>query len=112
HLATRKPPIRSSKKRSPRACLGHIAGNWSLVVIIPIPMTPLDIQEILSLLPHRYPMLMVDRVVEITDESIVGIKNISFNEPQFNGHFPGLPIMPGVLIIEAMAQVAGLLVGK
>jgi beta-hydroxyacyl-ACP dehydratase FabZ len=75
-------------------------------------MSPLDIQEILALLPHRYPMLMVDRIVEFTEDSVVGIKNISFNEPQFAGHFPGLPIMPGVLIIEAMAQVAGILVGK
>jgi 3-hydroxyacyl-[acyl-carrier-protein] dehydratase len=75
-------------------------------------MTSLDIQEISALLPHRYPMLMVDRIVEITADSIVGIKNVSVNEPHFNGHFPGLPIMPGVLIIEAMAQVAGILVGK
>jgi 3-hydroxyacyl-[acyl-carrier-protein] dehydratase len=75
-------------------------------------MTSLDIQEISTLLPHRYPMLMVDRIVEITEESVVGIKNVSVNEPHFNGHFPGYPVMPGVLIIEAMAQVAGILVGK
>ena len=75
-------------------------------------MTSLDIQEISALLPHRYPMLMVDRIVEITDDSVIGIKNVTVNEPHFNGHFPGLPIMPGVLIIEAMAQVAGILVGK
>jgi 3-hydroxyacyl-[acyl-carrier-protein] dehydratase len=75
-------------------------------------MTSLDIQEISALLPHRYPMLMVDKIVEITEDSIVGIKNVSVNEPHFSGHFPGLPIMPGVLIIEAMAQVAGILVGK
>jgi beta-hydroxyacyl-ACP dehydratase FabZ len=75
-------------------------------------MPSLDIQEILTLLPHRYPMLMVDRVVEITEDSIVGIKNVTFNEPHFTGHFPSLPVMPGVLIIEAMAQVAGILVGK
>ncbi len=75
-------------------------------------MPSLDIQEILALLPHRYPMLMVDRIVEITEDSIVGIKNVTVNEPQFTGHFPGLPVMPGVLIIEAMAQVAGILVGK
>jgi len=74
-------------------------------------MTPLDIQEITALLPHRYPMLMVDRIVEITNDSIVGIKNVTFNEPHFIGHFPGYPVMPGVLIIESMAQVAGILVG-
>jgi 3-hydroxyacyl-[acyl-carrier-protein] dehydratase len=75
-------------------------------------MPSLDIQEILALLPHRYPMLMVDRIVEITENSIVGIKNVTVNEPHFTGHFPGLPVMPGVLIIEAMAQTAGILVGK
>jgi len=74
-------------------------------------MTPLDIQEITTLLPHRYPMLMVDRIVEITNDSIVGIKNVTINEPHFIGHFPGYPVMPGVLIIESMAQVAGILVG-
>jgi 3-hydroxyacyl-[acyl-carrier-protein] dehydratase len=68
----------------------------------------LDIKAILNLLPHRYPMLLVDRVVEITEKSIVGLKNVSINEDFFNGHFPGHPIMPGVLIIEAMAQAAGL----
>jgi 3-hydroxyacyl-[acyl-carrier-protein] dehydratase len=75
-------------------------------------MTALDIQEISQLLPHRYPMLMVDRIVEISSDSIVGLKNVTVNEPHFTGHFPGFPVMPGVLIIEAMAQVAGILVGK
>lgn len=75
-------------------------------------MAALDIQEISAILPHRYPMLMVDRVVEIHADSIVGIKNVSVNEPHFNGHFPGVPVMPGVLIIEAMAQVGGILLGK
>ncbi len=73
-------------------------------------MPSLDTQAILDLLPHRYPMLLVDRIVEITDDSIVGIKNVTFNEPQFAGHFPGFPVMPGVMIIEAMAQTAGILV--
>jgi 3-hydroxyacyl-[acyl-carrier-protein] dehydratase len=72
----------------------------------------MDVQEICEILPHRYPMLMVDRIVEITDEGVVGIKNVSMNEPQFTGHFPGYPVMPGVMIIEAMAQVAGILVAK
>lgn len=71
-------------------------------------MITLDIQEIQKILPHRYPMLLVDRVVELEPmKRAVGIKNITFNEPQFMGHFPGNPIMPGVLLIEAMAQVGG-----
>lgn len=64
--------------------------------------------ELLELLPHRYPFLMVDRIVDIKgDESAVGVKNVTINEPQFQGHFPNRPIMPGVLIIEGMAQTAG-----
>jgi 3-hydroxyacyl-[acyl-carrier-protein] dehydratase len=74
-------------------------------------MTALDVQEISQLLPHRYPMLMVDRIVEISADSIVGLKNVTVNEPHFTGHFPNFPVMPGVLIIEAMAQTAGILVG-
>lgn len=72
----------------------------------------MDLQEICEILPHRYPMLMVDRIVEITDDGVVGIKNVTINEPHFIGHFPGYPVMPGVMIIEAMAQVAGILVAK
>jgi 3-hydroxyacyl-[acyl-carrier-protein] dehydratase len=66
--------------------------------------------EILEALPHRYPFLMVDRVIEMNgDESAIGIKNVTFNEPQFMGHFPGNPIFPGVLMIEGMAQTAGVM---
>ena len=72
----------------------------------------MDFQEISEILPHRYPMLMVDRILELTEDSIVGIKNVTMNEPHFTGHFPGYPVMPGVMIIEAMAQVAGVLVAK
>jgi 3-hydroxyacyl-[acyl-carrier-protein] dehydratase len=69
-----------------------------------------DIREILRLMPHRYPFLMVDRVTDIRgDEHGVGIKNITINEPQFLGHFPENPVMPGVLVIEGMAQTAGVL---
>ncbi len=70
----------------------------------------LDIKEIMNILPHRYPFLMVDRVIEMEPgKRIVGIKNVTINEPFFQGHFPGHPVMPGVLIVEAMAQVAGIL---
>ncbi|HSR15221.1 MAG TPA: 3-hydroxyacyl-ACP dehydratase FabZ, partial [Gemmatimonadales bacterium] len=70
----------------------------------------LDIGRILDVIPHRYPMLLVDRITEVVgSERIVGIKNVTINEPFFQGHFPGHPIMPGVLIIEAMAQVGGFL---
>lgn len=70
----------------------------------------IDIQGILSLLPHRYPMLLVDKVVEIDgNKRAVGIKNVTMNEPHFMGHFPGRPIMPGVMIVEAMAQTAGVI---
>jgi 3-hydroxyacyl-[acyl-carrier-protein] dehydratase len=70
-----------------------------------------DIQRIMACIPHRYPFLLVDRVVEINgDESGVGIKNVTINEPQFTGHFPERPVFPGVLMIEAMAQTAGVLV--
>lgn len=70
----------------------------------------IDIQEILELLPHRYPFVLVDRVLEFTPgKHIAALKNVTINEPFFTGHFPGRPVMPGVLIIEAMAQAAGLL---
>ncbi|HTC26802.1 3-hydroxyacyl-ACP dehydratase FabZ [Dyella sp.] len=71
---------------------------------------PVGVEQIQQLLPHRYPFLLVDRVIEfVPDKSVVTIKNVTINEPFFNGHFPGHPVMPGVLIVEAMAQSAGLL---
>ncbi|ENN94846.1 3-hydroxyacyl-ACP dehydratase FabZ [Bartonella vinsonii] len=67
-----------------------------------------DIEKLLSILPHRYPFLLIDRIVEINGEQeAIGIKNITINEPHFMGHFPAKPVMPGVLILEAMAQTAG-----
>ncbi len=70
----------------------------------------LDIKKVMELLPHRYPFLLIDRVLELEDgKSLSAIKNVSINEPFFGGHFPGQPIMPGVLILEAMAQATGLL---
>jgi beta-hydroxyacyl-ACP dehydratase FabZ len=68
----------------------------------------LDINVIQKILPHRYPFLLVDRILESTDNKIIGLKNVTINEPFFQGHFPGHPIMPGVLILEAMAQVGGI----
>ena len=76
------------------------------------PVTQADIQLIQAILPHRYPFLLVDRVRDIDGtSSAVGIKNVTMNEPHFQGHFPGTPIMPGVTIVEAMAQTAAVMVG-
>jgi beta-hydroxyacyl-ACP dehydratase FabZ len=71
-----------------------------------------DAREIQSILPHRYPFLLVDRVVELGEDKIVALKNVTQNEPFFQGHFPGMPVMPGVLIIEALAQAGALLACK
>lgn len=75
--------------------------------------TLLDIQEIIKILPHRYPFLLVDKIIEIDNENdiIVGQKNVTINEEFFQGHFPGAPVMPGVLILEALAQTGAVLVG-
>ena len=77
-------------------------------------MSVMDVNEILGILPHRYPFMLVDRITEMDFENqcIVGYKNLSFNEPFFQGHFPGEPIMPGVMQLEAMAQIAGILLNK
>lgn len=72
--------------------------------------TPLDIREIMRFLPHRYPFILVDRILDLVpNTSVTGLKNVTINEPFFQGHFPAAPIMPGVLILEAMAQVGGVL---
>lgn len=74
-------------------------------------MQPMDISEILNLLPHRYPMLMIDRIIELVPgEKVIALKNVTINEPYFIGHFPTTPVMPGVLIVEAMGQAGGVLV--
>lgn len=79
----------------------------------PITIDSIDITEIMKMIPHRYPFLLIDRVVDVViDKSAVGIKNVTVNEPHFTGHFPSKPIMPGVLIIEAMAQTSAVLVVK
>ncbi|OGV65404.1 MAG: 3-hydroxyacyl-[acyl-carrier-protein] dehydratase FabZ [Lentisphaerae bacterium RIFOXYA12_FULL_48_11] len=76
-------------------------------------MSTLSIDDIMKLLPHRYPMLLVDRIIECDDKKkIIGLKNVTVNEPFFQGHFPGVPVMPGVLQIEAMAQVGGILLNR
>ena len=73
--------------------------------------TTLDIYEIQRILPHRYPFLLIDRVIDLTPrERIVALKNVTINEPFFQGHFPNLPIMPGVLVVEAMAQAGGIII--
>ncbi len=74
-------------------------------------MHSLDISEILALLPHRYPMILIDRIIDlIPGEKVVALKNVTINEPYFTGHFPTTPVMPGVLIVEAMGQAGGVLI--
>jgi beta-hydroxyacyl-ACP dehydratase FabZ len=73
------------------------------------PDVAMKTEQILGLLPHRYPFLLIDRVLEVTDERVRALKNVTYNEPYFQGHFPGAPVMPGVLQIEAMAQAGGIL---
>ncbi len=75
------------------------------------PVTSADLGLIQRIIPHRYPFLLVDKLRDIQEKSAVGIKNVTFNEPHFQGHFPGAPIMPGVTIIESMAQTAAVMVG-
>jgi 3-hydroxyacyl-[acyl-carrier-protein] dehydratase/UDP-3-O-[3-hydroxymyristoyl] N-acetylglucosamine deacetylase/3-hydroxyacyl-[acyl-carrier-protein] dehydratase len=76
---------------------------------VELPALPLDVPAIERILPHRAPFLLLDRVVELTADHIVAIKNVTYNEPFFAGHFPGNPVMPGVLILEALAQAGGVL---
>ena len=77
----------------------------------PVDVTLIDTKQLLNMIPHRYPFLLIDRLVDVRhDHSAIGVKNVSVNEPFFQGHFPGHPVMPGVLIIESMAQTAAALV--
>ena len=73
------------------------------------PAPAMRIEQILASLPHRYPFLLIDRVLDVTEERVLALKNVSINEPFFQGHFPGAPVMPGVLQVEAMAQAGGIL---
>jgi beta-hydroxyacyl-ACP dehydratase FabZ len=75
-------------------------------------LNSLRAEQILGLLPHRYPFLLIDRVLEVSDDKVVALKNVSINEPYFQGHFPGVPVMPGVLQVEAMAQAGGILASR
>src|SRR3954463_13851521 len=70
------------------------------------------IEQVLAALPHRYPFLLIDRVLELSEDRVLCLKNVAFNEPYFQGHFPGVPVMPGVLQIEAMAQAGGILASR
>lgn len=93
----------------------HTQSDANLVPSIDAPVTGtvISIEEIHKLLPHRYPFSFVDRIIKyVPGQLAVGLKNVTFNEPHFQGHFPGRPIMPGVLIIEAMAQVGGVVLGQ
>ena len=102
HITATKPSHRGTVTLV-RAMLAQAAGHSNREL-------PVDIEQIMRILPHRYPFLLVDRIVEMQEKTrIVGIKNVTINEPFFQGHFPGHPIMPGVLIVEAMAQVGGVL---
>jgi beta-hydroxyacyl-ACP dehydratase FabZ len=90
-------------------------GRWNVADPVTLPATEkrvvYNVTEIMGFLPHRYPFLLVDRILEVEgDTRIVGLKNVTINEPFFQGHFPGAPVMPGVLILESMAQVAGVLI--
>ncbi|MGE5656828.1 MAG: 3-hydroxyacyl-ACP dehydratase FabZ [Actinomycetota bacterium] len=81
--------------------------------VVPAVKTTFTLEEIHQILPHRYPFALVDRIIDyVPGKRAVGIKNVSFNEPHFQGHFPGRPIMPGVLIVEAMAQVGGIVLAQ
>ena len=81
------------------------------VPVYDVNLTPvIDIHQIMDMLPHRPPFLLIDRILELSDQKVVGMKNVTMNEPFFTGHFPDAPVMPGVLIVEAMAQTGGILV--
>lgn len=113
HIIVIKPGHNINIKLVKRLYESIIKKEERIQSFVPIGIDPmLDINQIMNVLPHRYPFLLVDRIIEMTDTKAIGIKNVSINEPYFNGHFPGKPLMPGVLIVEAMAQVGGILMLK
>jgi len=108
------PPGRFGSTRRDGLYLGlavrALARDRRRVSVSEVDLKQMDIHKVLSLLPHRYPFLLIDKVLEFeTDARLLALKNVTYNEPFFNGHFPVRPVMPGVLIIEAMAQATGLL---
>lgn len=97
------PELLCRRTEFPGGCRFYADGGYTGLSM----PTLIDVTEIRQILPHRYPFLLVDRIVELSEDRIVGIKNVTANEPFFQGHFPDFPVMPGVLIVEAMAQTAG-----
>src|SRR5262245_50811086 len=94
------------------SCLARRVLSDSLRRMDERPAPALKAEQILGLLPHRYPFLLIDRVLELSEDRVVALKNVTINEPFFQGHFPGVPVMPGVLQVEAMAQAGGILASR
>src|SRR6516165_9684478 len=109
-IHARRASVRRLARTSQRRLPARILKGGNMTEAAASTIETFDILRLLKSLPHRYPFLMVDRVIEARgDESGIGIKNVSINEPQFQGHFPERPVMPGVLLIEGMAQTAGVM---
>lgn len=111
HIIATKPGHKSNVEfaRRLKAHIKSVKNKVEVPIYDPNKKPVYNIQDIESMLPHRYPFLLVDKIIDLTDKFVVGVKNVTFNEPFFTGHFPGNPVMPGVLQIEAMAQTGGIL---